>query len=209
MGVKHAVRLQHEVVISYFAVTRWPLSRSSLRPQQASSMASSSASSMPDAQAARLAARGDDPSLLVHHQAFAQWMRQQATDPLHRLDVVATNGWGEMRWDRVPQAAVGWVAHVIDTTELTPQDTAAAVLSWLRSTPPHPLNARARLIPSPKPASCSTSRVHEPGVASDPGLSGSGTGRRAACCQDPCGYPCGVSGGCCPVFTAAAWNGLP
>ena len=111
-------------------------------------MAASSASSMPTGrQAARLAARGDDPSLLVHHQAFAQWMRQQATDPLHRLDVVATNGWGEMRWDRVPQAAVGWAVHVIDTTELMPQDTAAAVLSWLRS-----LSARARLIPSPRPA---------------------------------------------------------
>ena len=33
------------------------------------------------AQAERLAARGDDPALLVHHQAFAEWMRRQATDP--------------------------------------------------------------------------------------------------------------------------------
>jgi hypothetical protein len=39
-------------------------------------------------QAARLAARGDPPALLPHHQAFAEWMRRQASDPLHMPHVV-------------------------------------------------------------------------------------------------------------------------
>ena len=34
-----------------------------------------------DTQAARLLARGDDPALLVHHVAFAEWMRAHAADP--------------------------------------------------------------------------------------------------------------------------------
>jgi broad-specificity NMP kinase len=88
----------------------------------------------PQTQAARLAARGDDPALLIHHHAFAEWMRTQASDPLHMLEVVTTNGWPAMRWDRVPAAAADWAVHVIDTTDLTPTDTAASVLTWLRST---------------------------------------------------------------------------
>ncbi len=99
----------------------------------------------PGAQAVRLAARGDDPALLIHHQAFADWMREQAADPLCRLDVVATNGWEEMRWDRVLDVATDWAVHVIDTTELPPQDTAAAVFTWAL----HPRSATSPAIPKP------------------------------------------------------------
>src|ERR1035441_8712826 len=42
----------------------------------------------PDAQAARLTRRGDDPSLLSHHQAFAEWMRSHARDPRHMPHVL-------------------------------------------------------------------------------------------------------------------------
>lgn len=51
----------------------------------------------PEAQAERLAARGDDPALLPHHQAFAEWMRKQAADPLHMTHVVSNGGWEQMR----------------------------------------------------------------------------------------------------------------
>ena len=51
----------------------------------------------PEAQAERLAARGDDPTLLIHHQAFAEWMRRQAIDPLHMTHVVSHGGWEDMR----------------------------------------------------------------------------------------------------------------
>jgi hypothetical protein len=62
----------------------------------------------PEAQAARLAERGDDPSLLVHHQAFAEWMRRQATNPLHMLHVLSDGGWDQMRWDCLEAMAPTW-----------------------------------------------------------------------------------------------------
>ena len=49
-----------------------------------------------EAQAARLTARGDDLTLLVHHQAFAEWMRRQASDPLYMTHVVSDHGWEEV-----------------------------------------------------------------------------------------------------------------
>jgi hypothetical protein len=50
-----------------------------------------------DTQAARLVARGDVPTLLVHHVAFADWMREHAADPHHRLEVLQIDGWEQMR----------------------------------------------------------------------------------------------------------------
>jgi hypothetical protein len=87
----------------------------------------------PEAQAARLRSRGDDPALLIHHHAFADWMRKQAKDPLHMLEVVTTNSWDQMRWDRIPALAPGWHVHTIDTTDTAPEQVADAVLSWARS----------------------------------------------------------------------------
>jgi hypothetical protein len=85
-----------------------------------------------DAQAERLAARGDDPALLPHHQAFAAWMRSQATDPLHMPHVVSDGGWEPMRWERLQSPADGWQMHVIDTTQMTRQEVADALLDWCR-----------------------------------------------------------------------------
>jgi hypothetical protein len=69
---------------------------------------------------ARLATRGDDPGVLHHHHAFADCMRQQATNPLHMLQVVTTNGWRQMRWDRIPALAPTWRVHTMDTTDRSP-----------------------------------------------------------------------------------------
>jgi broad-specificity NMP kinase len=88
---------------------------------------------IPAAQTARLAERGDDPTLLHHHHAFAAWMRAQATDPLHMLEVVTTNAWDQMHWDRIPPLADNWHAKVIDTTERSPHAVAQDVLAWTRS----------------------------------------------------------------------------
>jgi hypothetical protein len=87
----------------------------------------------PEAQAERLAARGDPAELLVHHQAFAEWMRRQASDPLHMTHVVSDNGWEQMRWERLEHLAAGWGMHTIDTTHMTKHDVANAVLEWCRS----------------------------------------------------------------------------
>jgi len=85
------------------------------------------------AQATRLAARGDDPSLLPHHQAFAEWMRRQAQDPLHMLEVLTDGGWEQMRWERLETLSQEWKTDVIDTTELPPRAVADAVLAWCRN----------------------------------------------------------------------------
>lgn len=86
-----------------------------------------------ETQATRLATRGDPSELVAHHQAFADWMRHQATDPLHMLEVVSTKGWEKMHWERLPALAPRWHVHIIDTTGQTPAVVAAAVLSWSRS----------------------------------------------------------------------------
>jgi hypothetical protein len=83
-----------------------------------------------EAQAERLAARGDPPALLPHHQAFAEWMRGQASDPLHMPNVVSDAGWEEMRWERLKRLAPDWRMHTIDTTDMTIEAVADAVLHW-------------------------------------------------------------------------------
>ncbi|MGH2863300.1 MAG: hypothetical protein ACRDLT_17620 [Solirubrobacteraceae bacterium] len=86
-----------------------------------------------EAQAQRLAGRGDDPALLVHHQAFGEWMRHQATDPLHMLHVVSDSGWEEMRWESLDQIGDGWRMHTIDTSHLSRQAVAGLVIEWCRA----------------------------------------------------------------------------
>jgi hypothetical protein len=87
------------------------------------------------AQTDRLALRGDDPALLVHHLAFADWMRGHARDRRHMPEVLTTNGWGEMRWERWTddQCSMGtWAMYVIDTSNLNARHVAAEVLGWCR-----------------------------------------------------------------------------
>ena len=86
----------------------------------------------PEAQGARLAARGDDPALLHRHQAFAEWMRRHADDPLHMTHVLSADGWDEMRWDRLAALASAWRMVRIDTTAMTRDSVADAVLEWCR-----------------------------------------------------------------------------
>jgi hypothetical protein len=85
-----------------------------------------------EAQAARLTARGDDPALLHHHQAFAAWMREHARDPRRNLHVLSTGGWDEMRWDRLSAAGLRWCVEPVDTTDRPVEQVAADVVSWCR-----------------------------------------------------------------------------
>jgi hypothetical protein len=85
-----------------------------------------------DAQRRRLTERGDDPSLVPHHVAFAQWMREHVADPRSRPNVVISGGWEQMRWERwLEDPDLRWEAEVIDTSELSPEEVAALVLSWI------------------------------------------------------------------------------
>lgn len=85
-----------------------------------------------DVQATRLQGRGDHPALLPHHQAFAEWMRRQASDPLHMQHVASDHGWAEMRWDRLQRLADDWSMHTINTSQLSENEVADAVLAWCR-----------------------------------------------------------------------------
>lgn len=88
----------------------------------------------PEAQRARLLARGDDPALLPDHVAFAEWMRYHVADPRHRPDVITGGGWEPMRWDRWvgSKGPRPWTSYVVDTTDLAPAAVAARVLTWVR-----------------------------------------------------------------------------
>ena len=88
-----------------------------------------------DVQATRLAHRGDHPSLLPHHQAFAEWMRGHARDPGHMPHVLSANGWEAMRWERCSDFDPldgSWSMEVLDTSSLTPVQVADEVLTWGR-----------------------------------------------------------------------------
>jgi hypothetical protein len=87
----------------------------------------------PEAQTARLTARGDDPGVLHHHHAFAEWMRRAATDPLHMPEVITTNGWDQMRWDRLQRVADTWHVTTIDTSDCSPSQVTDEVSVWCRS----------------------------------------------------------------------------
>lgn len=90
----------------------------------------------PDVQRERLAARGDDLALLPQHQAFAAWMRGHVADHRHRPDVITGGGWEAMRWERWTDPAVDalpWRAHVIDTSDLGPDDVVAQVAAWIEA----------------------------------------------------------------------------
>jgi hypothetical protein len=87
----------------------------------------------PHAQAARLTDRGDDPALLPDHHAFAAWMRGHARDPRHMPHVLSTGGWEAMRWERWSRrdpATDNWGMEVLDTSERSPDQVAAEVVSW-------------------------------------------------------------------------------
>lgn len=87
-----------------------------------------------DAQAARLLARGEDPTLLVHHVAFADWMREPAPAPHHRPEVLRTDGWEQMHWERwnpINDAGT-WAIHVLNTSSLTTDAVASELLAWCR-----------------------------------------------------------------------------
>jgi broad-specificity NMP kinase len=86
----------------------------------------------PEGQTARLTARGDDPNVLHHHHAFAEWMRNAARDPRHMLEVITTESWDQMQWDRLDRLSSAWHVTTIDTSELTPAQVAKAVSSWYR-----------------------------------------------------------------------------
>ena len=134
LAVEHAVRLQHEG--RHLLLCGDPVAAVEVVAAPSASELDGLAACLLDAdyeaQTARLAltARGELSELLVHHHAFADWMRHQATNPLYMLEVVTTGGWDEMCWDRLSALTPNWHVHTIDTTNQTAAHVPAAVLSW-------------------------------------------------------------------------------
>jgi broad-specificity NMP kinase len=135
LAVQRAVQLQPEG--RHFLVCGDPIPAVEVAAAPSATQLDAIAFTLLDAessqQAARLTARGDDQALLPNHHGFADWMRDQATNPLHMLEVVTTNAWDQMNWDRIPALAPNWHVNVIDTTNRTAEQVAATVLTWIRS----------------------------------------------------------------------------
>jgi hypothetical protein len=90
----------------------------------------------PTEQEARLRGRGESPDLLPAHLGFAAWMRGHAADPSHLPEVLTTDGWEEMRWERWTDRRAddpGWNVTEIDTSPLSLDQVAAAALAWARA----------------------------------------------------------------------------
>lgn len=100
-------------------------------------------------QEARLRDRGDPAALFGDHVAFAAWMRRHAEDPSHMPEVLTTDGWEGMRWDRWIERSAGdpgWNVTTIDTSALDLREVAVRVLAWARAsvrgeTPPLAVSA--------------------------------------------------------------------
>ena len=90
----------------------------------------------PERQIERLRLRGDPADLIPHHVAFAEWMRLHVVNHRHRPEVIINQGWDEMRWEvwnSEEIRAVPWNSHIIDTSDLPPNEVARGVVSWIKS----------------------------------------------------------------------------
>lgn len=68
--------------------------------------------------------------------ARADWHRHHAADPTYRRDVLTSNAWAPMMWDR--WAGWGpddprWRVEIIDTTGLTVAESADRVRAWIET----------------------------------------------------------------------------
>ena len=75
---------------------------------------------------------GDTQDMLC----WAAWQRMHVVDPQWRPDVIKEDGSAEMRWDRWDTWQRGdqrWQVTVIDTTELSIEDVAVEVSSWIKA----------------------------------------------------------------------------
>jgi hypothetical protein len=64
---------------------------------------------------------------------WARWHRAHAADPRHHPEILTTNGWAEMAWDRWAGWTADdprWAVTVIDTTDRTPARSATEVRRW-------------------------------------------------------------------------------
>lgn len=133
LAVQRAVQLQREG--RHFLLCGDPIAAVEVLAAPSADRLAGSAFCLLDAdrttQAERLTNRGDDPALLVHHHAFAEWMRRQAADPMHMLEVVTHNAWDQMQWQRIHTLRPHWTVKVIDTTAREPAEVAAGVRSWI------------------------------------------------------------------------------
>jgi len=90
----------------------------------------------PEVRSERLLRRGEDPGSIVHHNRFGEWFRAHTLDPLHAPEVIIVDGGPAMRWERWADARRGdlsWQAEIIDTDDVTPEETAALVERWVRT----------------------------------------------------------------------------
>lgn len=94
----------------------------------------------PEVRRTRLRARGEPEDSLIHHVRFGEWFRHHSLDPTHMPEVIRADSSTSMRWDRWQDWSKGdprWMAHIIDTDLLTPDEAAELVHHWARDALAH------------------------------------------------------------------------
>ena len=89
----------------------------------------------PDVRRTRILARGDSPERLDDHIAFGEWFRRHAADPTHMPHVIRVTSPVDMRWERWEDWTADdprWTFDVIDTDDLSREQTAERVEAWAR-----------------------------------------------------------------------------
>jgi energy-coupling factor transporter ATP-binding protein EcfA2 len=89
-----------------------------------------------DERVRRLRERGPvEPHPLWDHVAWGAWLRFHAADPAWFDGPLRGDGGGGLAWERIERWAAGdlrWRIERVDTTRARPDESAAAVASWLR-----------------------------------------------------------------------------
>lgn len=92
----------------------------------------------PDVQQRRLSGRDGTKWSRAELEAFnnwAHWHREHAADPRSRRFVIEEGSWTEMRWpdeDALATRAQTWNVTVLDTTELSAEQSGQQVADWIR-----------------------------------------------------------------------------
>ena len=84
----------------------------------------------------RIRRRGDRENADMNMLCWSAWLRVHHVDPQFRQDVINTGKNGAMVWSRWAgwdRSHPDWRCHYIDTTRLTPGETAEQVVAWIRA----------------------------------------------------------------------------
>lgn len=88
----------------------------------------------PKERTTRLLGRGEDPTSIVHHNRFGDWLHAHTLDPTHMPEIIRVESDVPMVWERwagMERDDPAWAAEIIDTDHKTSTDVAESVEAWV------------------------------------------------------------------------------